>query len=93
MPRVGVLAHLELLLVGVVARVDADLLHVLGGSQRCVRGEVDVGHQRRAHAAALELGADRAQVLGLFQGGRRDAHDLAARSDQALHLVCRARGV
>ena len=52
---VAVLAHLELLLVGVVARVDPDLLDVLGRDQRRARREVDVGDQRHAHAAPAQL--------------------------------------
>ena len=54
--RVAVLAHLELLLVGVVARVDPHLLDVLGRDQRRVRREVDVGDERHAHAAPAQLG-------------------------------------
>ena len=83
---VGVLALLEAFLVGIVARIDANLLDVLGRLERCVRREVDVRHERRAHAAAVELGADRGEILGV--GDRRcgDAHDLAAGRDESLGL-------
>ena len=54
--RSRVLAHLELLLVGVVPRIDPDLLDVLRGDQRRVRREVDVRDERHAiHPAASEL--------------------------------------
>ena len=54
---VGVLAHAKELLVGEVARVDADLFDVLGGFQRGGRAEVDVGHQRHVDALARAGGA------------------------------------
>ena len=83
---VAVLAHRELLLVGEVARVDAHLLDVLGGDQRGVRREVDVGDQRHADAAPPQLAADLREVLGLLERGRGDARDLAAGLHHALDL-------
>ena len=91
--RVAVVAHLELLLVGVVARVDPDLLDVLGRDQRGARRVVDVGDERHAHAAPAQLGADRGEVLGLLARRRGDPRDLAARGGEPLHLVGGARGV
>jgi hypothetical protein len=50
---VAVLANGELLLVGVVARVDANLVYVLDGLHRGGRREMNVGHQRDAKTETL----------------------------------------
>ena len=83
---VGVVDLLELLLVGVVAGVDADLLHDAGGQLGGVRGEVDIGHQRRIVAPCPQPVFDGLQGLRLLQAGGRDADQLAACLDHADRL-------
>jgi len=90
---VRVLPNLELLLVGVVARVDPHLLDVLGSRHGRTGREVDVGHERHANAPALELGANRPQILGVLRRGRGDPDDLAAGFYEPLGLVGGARSV
>jgi hypothetical protein len=90
---VRVLAHRELLLVGIVAGIDPHLLHVLGGHQGSVGREVDVGHQRDPHAPAAQLVLDLRQMLRVLNGRRRHAHDLAAGIHQPLDLVAGGPGV
>ena len=90
---VGVLAHVEFLLVGVVPGVHAYLLHNARGDLGGVRREVDVGHQRRAVAGGADALLDLGQVLGVRLVGRGDAHDLAARLDHADALCHGAGGV
>ena len=84
--RVGVFQHRELLLVGVVAWVHADLLHVFDRLHRRGGQEVDVGHQRLGEARRPELLPDLLERgrRGLVRG--RDADDLAARFGQADRL-------
>ena len=79
---VGVLANREFLLVGVVAGVDADLVDVLDRPHGCGRREVDVRHQRDPDPAALQLGADIGQVLGVAGRRHGQANDLATGLDQ-----------
>ncbi len=75
---VGVVDDGELLLVGVVAGIDADLLDVLDGLHRRRGEEMDVGHERHVgEAGGGELGADVAQGARGRDVGRGDAHDLA----------------
>jgi hypothetical protein len=91
--RIGVFQHGELLLVGVVARVHADLLDVLDRLHRGRREEMDVGDQRLGEARRPELPPD---VLERRRGGLvrgRDADDLAARFGQADRLRDRRRDV
>ena len=83
---VAVFADGKLLLVGEVARIDAHLLDVLGGDQRGVGREMDVGDERHGDPAPPQLAADLREVLGLLEGGRGDARDLAAGLHHALDL-------
>ena len=91
--RIGVFQHRELLLVGVVARIDADLLHVFDGFHRRDREKMDVGDERLVEARRAELPVDVLQRdrRGLIWG--RDADDFAARFRQADGLGDRGRDV
>ena len=91
--HVVVLPHLELLLVGVIARVDPDLLDDLGRDHRGVRREVYVGDERHTHALGRERLLDLPQILGVANRGRRESHDLAARAGKRGDLGDRRRGV
>ena len=79
---IAILALGEPFLVGVVAGVDAHLLHVLRSLESGVGGEVDVGNQRYAHAAAIQRCLDVPQILGLVERRRRQPHQLATGVDQ-----------
>ena len=64
--------------VGVVAGVNAHLLHQRGGHLGGLGVEVDVGHQWHLAAALQQLLLDAAEVLGSLHIRRGDTHQLAA---------------
>ena len=78
---IAVGAHVELLLVGVVAGVHPHLFHEARGDLGGVGGEVDVGHQRSVEARGTDALADLGEVLGLLAAGRGDADQLTPRLD------------
>ena len=90
--RVGVLADSELLAVGVVAGVHADLLDVLDGLHRGARREVDVGDEGHADLSSGERAANFGKVARIGRGRDRHADDLAAGLHHADDLRdCRRR--
>ena len=83
----------KLLLVGIVAGVDAHFLYNAGGQLCGIGREVDVCHQGGVVAPAAQAVFDGPQVLGLFDAGGRHPHQLAARLYHANALGYGARGV
>ena len=90
---VGVFADGELLLVDVVAGVDADLLDPAGGLERGVGLEMDVGDQRDLAAGGADLAGDVFQVGGVDFRLCGDADDLAAGLRELEHLGNAGGGV
>ena len=78
---VGVLADDEALAIGEVARIDADLFDVLRRFEGCCRTEVDVGDERDANTALVQLGADSPQRTRVRDHGDGDADDFATGCD------------
>ena len=83
---VGVLADRELLAVGVVAGVHADLLDVLDGFHGGARGKVNVGDEGDAHLSSGERASDRGQAACVGRGRDGNADDLATGLDQTDYL-------
>ena len=82
--RFCVIVRFELLLVGVIARVDPNLLDVVRGDFGGVGREMDVGDEGHIGVSGLiEAGPDVPEGLGLPFAGRRDADDLATGLDHA----------
>ena len=90
---VGVFLDGELLGVGVVAGVHADLLDPLHGLHRGLGLEVDVGHDRHLAALGAELADDVLQIGRILHRGGGDAHDLAADGHEIQRLPHRGGGV
>ena len=90
---VAVFAHREFFRVGIVARVDPHLVHPLGGLERRVGLEMNVGHQRHIATRLGQTLADRRQIPRILHRRRRDPHDLATRLGQRPRLRHARRGV
>ena len=84
--RVGVLADFELLLVGVISRVHANFLHPLGGLERGIGLEMDVGHQRHLAAGSSHFARDVFEVRGVNFRLGGDPHNFTARIREREHL-------
>ena len=84
---VGVFLDGELLRVGVVAGIDADLLDPLHRFHRGVRLEMDVGDDGDVATDGMEFADDVLKVRGVLNGGRGDADDLAADGDEFQRLL------
>ena len=83
---IGVLADFELLLVGVVSRVHADFLDPLGGFERGIRLEVNVGHQRHFATGGADFACDVFEVCGVDPRLGGDPHNFAASLGECEHL-------
>ena len=83
---VGVLADFELLLIGVIPRVHADFLHPLGGFERGIRLEMNIGHQRHFAAGGADFAGDVLEVGGVDPCLGGDPHNLAAGLGKREHL-------
>ena len=79
--------------IHIVARVDAHLLHILGGHVGHAGVEVYVGHERHVVSVAAQGGVDVAQVLGLFHPLGGEAHVFAAGVHDAFGLRHASVGV
>ena len=90
---VGVLADGELLLVGEVAGIDADLLDPLRGFHGGVGLEMDVGDDGHVATGGDQLGLDVLEIGGVLDGGRGDADDFAADLDEVEGLLDAFAGV
>ena len=94
--HIGVLAHIEFLLVHVIAGVHAHLLHDARGDLGSVRREMDVRHQRCGVALRAQLLLDDREVLRFLLAGCSDAHQLTSRfdhSDALGHSGSRVHGI
>ena len=90
---VGVFDDRELLRVGVVARIDPDLLDPLGGFHRGLGFEMDVRHDRHMAAPRAQSPDDVLQIGRVLDRRRGDAHDLATDLGQLEGLRDRGLGV
>ena len=87
---VGILAHGELLLVGKITRIDADLVDPLSGLHRRIRLEMDVRHDRDITASSEELLLDVLEVGSVLHRRRGDPDELAAHFDEIQRLLHRS---
>ncbi len=84
---VGILQYFEPLFVGIVAWVDAHLLHNAGGKLSGVGCKVNIGNQQRMVPAAPQFLADNFQVSGFLDAGRCETNVLTTRFDHANGLL------
>ncbi len=90
---VRVLPNREPLAVGVVSRVDPDLLHIVRRYERGRWREVDVGHERNSEAPASQPILDSGEVLGGLQVRDGEADQGAAGGSESGDFVHDHRGV
>ncbi len=93
---VAVLACRKFLAVGVVARIDADLLAPQRRFHRRGRHEMDIGDNRRVQPAFAKFGDDVLEILRVVDRRRGDAQDFAAGfndRDRLLDAGVRVHGV
>ena len=76
----------ELLLVRVVARVDADLLHPFRGLHRRFGLEMDVCHERHVAALLAETTGDSLEICRVLDRRGRDADDLTSNGGELERL-------
>ena len=74
---VGVFEVFESLLVRVIARIDPNFLHVVGGDFCRVGGEVNVCHQRCVVTRRPQFSRNESQALRVALAWGSDAHQLA----------------
>ena len=85
--RVRVFADSELLLVRVVAWIDAYLFHPFGRFHGRFRLEVNVCHQRHIAAMRAESIRDISKIGSIFDGRRGDSDDLTTDRDEFQRLA------
>ena len=90
---IGVLDDLEFFTVGVVARIDTDLLDPLGGLHCGLGLEMNIRHDRQIAPLRAQSGDDVLKVGRVLHRGRGDADDLATDGRQIERLLDGRGGV